>query len=99
MRSKQSTHPRVSSRPSSSSSGPKVARAQVPPPAPPLPPAEPEVAAPAQAKTVTTEERREMIARLAYCNAERSGFTCDPVGNWLAAEREVDAALTANAAA
>jgi hypothetical protein len=54
----------------------------------------PEASAPPS--RVSGEERRAMIARAAYGLAERSGFAGDPVADWLAAEREIDAWLAAS---
>jgi hypothetical protein len=45
-------------------------------------------------RRITREERHHLIARLAYGHAERTGFTTDPIANWLLAEREVDAQIT-----
>ena len=45
---------------------------------------------------ITTDQRRDMIATLAYLRAERQGFTTDPVQDWLTAEAEVDAMLAEN---
>lgn len=55
----------------------------------------PEVPAPkgAAPRKITGEERHQMIAKAAYGYAERAGFTSDPLQNWLAAEREIDAQL------
>jgi len=50
----------------------------------------PVVAAP---RKITGDERHTMIAKAAYRHAELAGFASDPVQNWLAAEREIDAAL------
>jgi hypothetical protein len=47
-----------------------------------------------QAQRVSNEERHRMIAKVAYGFAERANFANDPVVNWLAAEREVDALLS-----
>ncbi|HKJ22760.1 MAG TPA: DUF2934 domain-containing protein [Gammaproteobacteria bacterium] len=47
------------------------------------------------AAPITSDERTGLIARAAYLRAEQRGFVGgDPVEDWLAAEREVDAALT-----
>lgn len=44
-----------------------------------------------KAKPVSQEERHRMIAAAAYERAEARGFRdMDQVGDWLAAEREVD---------
>ena len=44
---------------------------------------------------LTSEERRALIAERAYLRAEQRGFQGgDPVADWLASEREVDALLT-----
>jgi hypothetical protein len=53
----------------------------------------PSPAAPVAKVRVSREERHRMIARAAYDHAERAGFAGDPVHDWLAAEREVDAML------
>ena len=45
----------------------------------------------------SSEERHQMIARMAYGYAERAGFATDPFSNWLMAEREVDRMLTRRA--
>ena len=43
------------------------------------------------ARTVTQEQRRQMIAEAAYYRAEKRGFTgADPMADWLEAEAEVD---------
>ena len=47
---------------------------------------------------VPAEERYCMIAEAAYFIAERSGFEGDCEAYWLAAEREIDRALSAAAA-
>jgi len=45
--------------------------------------------------TVTTEERRRMIAEAAYLRAERRGFSGgDPTDDWLSAEAEIDRILS-----
>ncbi|HLE12571.1 MAG: hypothetical protein A2504_03810 [Bdellovibrionales bacterium RIFOXYD12_FULL_39_22] len=42
-------------------------------------------------KTITTEERYNMIANLAYLFAEQRGFTNgSQEGDWLRAEKEID---------
>jgi hypothetical protein len=44
-----------------------------------------------------SERRRKMIAEAAYFRAERRGFIGgDPVADWIAAEREVDASLASS---
>ena len=43
---------------------------------------------------LAAEERRRLIARVAYARAERARFSTDPFQDWLAAEREVDASLS-----
>jgi hypothetical protein len=43
---------------------------------------------------VSDAQRRQMIEEAAYFRAERSGFTGDPLADWLAAEAEVDAAIS-----
>ncbi len=48
------------------------------------------VSAPAQ---LSAAERHRRIADAAYRRAERAGFGGNPVADWLAAEREVDAML------
>ena len=55
------------------------------------------VAPPAPAATAkfTDEERRRMIARLAFSIAERASFQTDPFNDWVTAEREVDRQLSA----
>ena len=46
--------------------------------------------------TVTVEVRRGMIAEAAYLRAERRGFVAgSDVEDWLAAEKEIDALLSA----
>jgi len=47
----------------------------------------------------TIEERRQLVAKLAYFRAERLGFRTDPVEDWLWAEREVERMLSAQSAA
>lgn len=42
---------------------------------------------------VGPDERMEMIAQAAYLRAEKSGFSEDPLVDWLEAEREIDAML------
>lgn len=50
----------------------------------------------AQPVAVAAETRREMIARAAYFRAERRGFAPgSDQEDWLAAEKEVDALLSA----
>lgn len=45
-------------------------------------------------RTVTAEQRRQMIAEAAYLRAEQRGFDGgDPLRDWLEAEAEVDARL------
>lgn len=47
----------------------------------------------------TAEERQQMIAKAAYYRyVQRAGLSNDPVADWLAAERDVDAALGGEAA-
>jgi len=41
---------------------------------------------------MSLEERRRRIEVAAYLIAEREGFSTDPAHNWIAAEREVEAA-------
>lgn len=54
----------------------------------------PEAPKPAPApRKHTREERHQMIAKVAYGHAERTGFATDPVVNWLLAEREIDSQL------
>jgi hypothetical protein len=49
-------------------------------------------------ETVTAEERFNMIAEAAYFCAERRGFQGgNPVEDWLAAEKEIDAKLAKQA--
>lgn len=51
-------------------------------------------AKPRKAKPVSQEQRHRMIAEAAYQRAEARGFReMDQVGDWLAAEREVDKRL------
>ena len=46
--------------------------------------------------TMTADQRRSMIQMAAYLRAEKRGFKGgDPVKDWVDAEREVDATLTA----
>jgi hypothetical protein len=45
------------------------------------------------APPISGAERRRRIAGAAYGHAERSGFTSDPLADWLLAEREIDALL------
>lgn len=48
--------------------------------------------------TITSEERRRLIALAAYYRAERKGFgKTNPVEDWLLAESEVDAMITREA--
>ena len=65
--------------------------------APPVPavlaPAPTSPTAPPPPRTVTREERHHLIAALADGHAERTGFTTDPLTNWLVAEREIDAQI------
>jgi hypothetical protein len=43
----------------------------------------------------TQQERRRMIAEIAYHRAQQRGFTAgDEINDWLAAEAEVDFALS-----
>lgn len=44
--------------------------------------------------TVTPEQRYCMIAEAAYFHAERRGFRGDPVKDWVAAEKEIEALLS-----
>jgi cell division septation protein DedD len=44
--------------------------------------------------SITRAERQRRIAEAAYGYAVQSGFATDPVQNWLAAEREIDAQLS-----
>jgi hypothetical protein len=53
----------------------------------------PEARPSAALQRVSSDERRRRIAHAAYGRAERAGFVGDPVEDWLAAEREVDASL------
>jgi hypothetical protein len=53
-----------------------------------------ELPAPLAKRRITNEERHQMIARVAYGYAERANFHSDPVNDWLAAEREIDAQLS-----
>jgi hypothetical protein len=47
------------------------------------------------AATVSSDERRAMIALAAYVRAERRGFTAGgEAQDWLAAEKEIDALLS-----
>jgi hypothetical protein len=57
-------------------------------------PVEPRPAPKPAPRRLTREERHQMIAKVAYGHAERSGFSSDPVTNWLLAEREIDAELS-----
>ena len=50
---------------------------------------------PVPAPRFTDEERRRMIARLAFSIAERASFQSDPFNDWVTAEREVDRQLSA----
>lgn len=43
---------------------------------------------------VTPEQRYCMIAEAAYFHAERRGFRGDPVKDWVAAEKEIEALLS-----
>ena len=43
--------------------------------------------------TITPEQRYCMIAEAAYFHAERRGFRGDPVRDWVAAEKEIEALL------
>ncbi|WJW76109.1 DUF2934 domain-containing protein [Thiohalobacter sp. IOR34] len=52
----------------------------------------------AKTPEITPEQRYQMIAEVAYLRAERQGFAGDPVEDWLAAEKEVDAGLAGRAA-
>ena len=46
-------------------------------------------------RTLTPEERRQMIAQAAYHHAEKRGFTSgDPLADWLEAETGIDKQLT-----
>lgn len=51
------------------------------------------IAAPPPRVALSSEERRRMIAGLAYGRAERAGFNTDPIQDWLMAERELEAML------
>lgn len=51
------------------------------------------IAAPPPRGALSSEERRRMIAGLAYGRAERAGFNTDPIQDWLMAERELEAML------
>ncbi len=45
-------------------------------------------------RTISAEERRQLIAEIAYYRAERRGFAGgDPIADWLAAETEVEGRL------
>jgi hypothetical protein len=111
MANRRSSDSRRTSAPSSSVSGPEAARgagtastsgsAQTAP-SPARSPrrraaaAEPAVPAPRGSVTVSAETRRAMIAEAAYLRAERRGFTSGrEEEDWLAAEKEVDALLSA----
>ena len=49
------------------------------------------------AANISSDERREMIAKAAFIKAEQRGFSGgNPVDDWLAAETEVDALLASN---
>ena len=48
------------------------------------------IAAPPPRAALSSEERRRMIAGLAYGRAERAGFNTDPIQDWLMAERELE---------
>jgi len=51
--------------------------------------------APAPAAAASADQRHALIARCAYFRAEARGFSGgDPVVDWLASEREVDALLS-----
>ncbi len=43
--------------------------------------------------SVSSEQRREMIAEAAYYRAEHNGFSSDAIADWLEAEAEVDRLL------
>jgi hypothetical protein len=43
---------------------------------------------------VSADERRRLITEAAYFRANERGFGSDPIGDWLVAEKEVDAALS-----
>lgn len=48
------------------------------------------------APPITSEQRHQLIAEAAYLRAERRGFSGgDPNQDWMEAEKEIDAALTA----
>jgi hypothetical protein len=66
-----------------------ASRPRVPRPAPRTNPPP----APVQAAPDASDEqaRRDRIALAAYLRAERAGFLTDPVQDWLAAERELEA--------
>ena len=44
--------------------------------------------------TFTPEERYRMVAEAAYYHAERHGFKGDPVLDWIAAEKQIEALLS-----
>ncbi len=55
--------------------------------------ARPSPAAP-PSRTISAEERHQLIAETAYYRAEQRGFTGgDPIADWLAAEAEVEGRL------
>jgi hypothetical protein len=65
----------------------------------PAPLAEP-LAAVATSRPVSTQERRELVARAAYQRAVQHGLgRTDPVEDWLWAEREIERRLGAQTAA
>jgi hypothetical protein len=58
----------------------------------------PRARASVSAAETATDLRRQMIAKAAYLRAQQRGFgSGDPLDDWLAAEREVDAQLTKSA--
>jgi hypothetical protein len=69
-------------------------RDRAPPAAPPLEPAA-TPAPPDGSASLSAREREEMIAQEAYYRAERRGFVPgDELGDWLAAEQDVERLLT-----
>lgn len=50
-------------------------------------------AVPKAARTVTVQERHDLIAQAAYLRSESQGFLGNEADDWLAAEAEVDARL------
>jgi hypothetical protein len=63
------------------------------PPSAPIEVKKAPIAAPPPRVALSSEERRRMIAGLAYGRAERAGFNTDPIQDWLMAERELEAIL------